>query len=75
MKIRSEVRPRTLLALCVLPFAFLLGCPSGNDEHKGHDHDSQGHESGEHEGHDHDDDDNHEAESGDGHGHDEEDSK
>jgi len=70
MKIHSEFRPRQLLAVCVLSFAFLLGCPSGNDEHKGHDHDSHGHESGEHEGHDHDDD-GHDAGAGQGHAHEE----
>lgn len=53
MKIHSEFRPRVLLALCVLPFAFLLGCPSGNDEHKGHDHDDDGHEAGAGQGHAH----------------------
>lgn len=56
-----------LRAALLLPLALLIGCPSGSDDHEGHEHDSHGHEAGEeseehhgdesaddHEGHDHD---------------------
>ena len=49
-------------ATLALPLLLLIGCPSGEDSHEGHDHDAgqehgdsnTDHSSDEHEGHDHD---------------------
>lgn len=39
--------PKLTRAAWLLPLALLIGCPSGSDDHQGHDHDSHRHEAGE----------------------------